>query len=375
MRAFLDMLQRSPAPALHLPHFRERIGDHAFDALLAAGVLERRGVAEWYPCGGPEGEGCPRRVVENPGDDEHPFAAVCGRCPPACETVLLTEEEVEIVAVSEAGLIRALRLALDAEGEMEIDGSLFPHTFSLGRTSWGGAHREAFLALRPWDPGIPAFLASRRSARLPSLVLAPTRWRVQARLADEHGPADRVEIVFLEDVLALEGGRLALRAPVPTGVAEPAAAYQAAPYCMLVDADGARPVDEATYREIAAHADDYDLFLDLLSTTVAGRHRACRRNGDAFEEGSLTHQQAGAYAELMERRRPLRAGELAALNTFGSPDKQVEAARRVLDVKLTRYEWRSSKLLRADDRLAKRYLFQPPEGLRWVLLRPLDGPP
>jgi hypothetical protein len=69
--------------------------------------------------------------------------------------------------------------------------------------------------------------------------------------------------------------------------------------------------------------------------------------------------------------QPLRAGELEVLNSYGSPDKQVEAARRVLDVKVSRYEWRATKLLRGDDRRAKRYLFQPPEGLRWALLKPI----
>ena len=75
----------------------------------------------------------------------------------------------------------------------------------------------------------------------------------------------------------------------------------------------------------------------------------------------------------MLRQQPLRASEIGGLNAFGSPDKQVEAARRALDVKIGRYEWRSTKLLRGDDRRAKRYLFQPPVGLRWVLLRPFEG--
>jgi hypothetical protein len=91
-----------------------------------------------------------------------------------------------------------------------------------------------------------------------------------------------------------------------------------------------------------------------LSTVAAGRYRACRRDDDGFHEDSLTHQQAWAYAELMERRQPLRAGELEVLNSYGSPDKQVEAARRALDVKVSRYEWRSTKLLRGDDRRAVR---------------------
>ena len=152
-------------------------------------------------------------------------------------------------------------------------------------------------------------------------------------------------------------------------MAEPTTPYQVSAYCLLVDPDGTRRIDEATYREVVAG--EHDLLLDLLSTVTAGRYRALRRDDDGFHEDSLTHQQAWAYAELMERRQPLRAGELEALNSYGSPDKQVEAARRALDVKVSRYEWRSTKLLRGDDRRAKRYLFQPPERLRWALLRPI----
>ncbi|PID38066.1 MAG: hypothetical protein CSB49_07520 [Proteobacteria bacterium] len=128
----------------------------------------------------------------------------------------------------------------------------------------------------------------------------------------------------------LDGDRL-VRAQ-PMGVAEPVATYRASAYCLLVDADGPRRIDEATYRELVAGAEGHDLFLDLLSTVAAGRYRACRRDDDGFHEDSLTHQQAWGYAELMERRQPLRAGELEVLNSYGSPDKQVEAARRALDV-------------------------------------------
>ena len=44
-------------------------------------------------------------------------------------------------------------------------------------------------------------------------------------------------------------------------------------------------------------------------------------------------------------------------------------------MKLSRYEWRSTELLRGDTPEAKRYWFRPPEGLRWALLRPLTHVP
>jgi len=67
----------------------------------------------------------------------------------------------------------------------------------------------------------------------------------------------------------------------------------------------------------------------------------------------------------------VRAAEVHALNGVNHPEKLIEAARRELDVKVSRYDWRSTQLLRGDTPEAKRYWFRPPEGLRWALLRPL----
>ena len=61
------------------------------------------------------------------------------------------------------------------------------------------------------------------------------------------------------------------------------------------------------------------------------------------------------------------------MSSYGSPHKQVEAARRVVDVRLGRYQWRSIQLLKEDDRQANRYVFNPPDGLRFAVLRPLIG--
>jgi hypothetical protein len=87
----------------------------------------------------------------------------------------------------------------------------------------------------------------------------------------------------------------------------------------------------------------------------------------------VTAVQAAAYAELMTCGRPVRAPELRSLRGVNNPEKFIEAARVALDMKLGRYDWRSTKLLRGDSPAAKRYCFRPPEGLRWALLQPLVG--
>ncbi len=48
-----------------------------------------------------------------------------------------------------------------------------------------------------------------------------------------------------------------------------------------------------------------------------------------------------------------------------------QASSQELDVKLSRYKWRSTELIRGDTLETKRYWFRPPEDLRWTLLRPL----
>jgi hypothetical protein len=140
---------------------------------------------------------------------------------------------------------------------------------------------------------------------------------------------------------------------------------------MLVAHDGRRAIGEAEYRDLVARCGGFDLFIDTMSKVEAGRYRAVRRLTDGTsEETALTHQQAHAIIELVERRKGLRAAELSALSAYGSPEKQVEAARRAVDVKLGRYQWRAVQLLEGDDRKANRYVFNPPDGFRFAVVRP-----
>ena len=144
-----------------------------------------------------------------------------------------------------------------------------------------------------------------------------------------------VQVIFLEDVVTLKGGALSLtldsNAPAHAEPMAPSVASSPTPsitpYCVFLSGSGERALSEAEYRALIADRERYELLLDLMSTTQGGRYRGYRRAGELHEEVSLTPQQAFAYAELMERREPLRAAELSALNSFGSPNKQVEAVQ------------------------------------------------
>lgn len=377
MRRFLRALQGGVLPEGIIGEFVKQIGEPAFAALVAEGVLVRGDRASTYPCPG-GGSDCPRDVVENPGDPEFPFVAVPPGPEICCPSVRLTAADLETKRASRPALVTLVSRLFRVEGPANLDSPVFRHAHRLGRSRWGGAERDVLFCTSLNGSEAVGHLLARRAMRQPTLVLAHARTRYTSPEVVAHfGRGEVVEVVFLEDCLAIEGDRVVVRGHAVTGVAEPAAVYVARPepFCIVVDQYGRREVDEATYREVASRIESYDLFIDLLTTVRAGRYRSgyTDKNG-LFVETSLTLQQAWAYAELVEQRRPLRAGELHALSAFGASHKQVEAARREVDVKLGRNTWRSTELVAGGDAPSNRYLFKPPDGLRFAVLRPITSP-
>ena len=66
MKPFMRLIQRAFELRMHAAILKREIGADTFDALKKAGVIEPDDPADWYPCTGPEGDGCPMRVVPNP---------------------------------------------------------------------------------------------------------------------------------------------------------------------------------------------------------------------------------------------------------------------------------------------------------------------
>ncbi|MFH0903368.1 MAG: hypothetical protein V2A73_22295 [Pseudomonadota bacterium] len=378
MRRFLELLHRDRRPVLLTTAFRDLIGADVFAALVAADVLRPAGLATTYPC--PRGgDACPRRIVDNPGDPEHPFVAVPGGGMVCCPAVPLRAEELEQHAVFMAGLVRSIRLLFDICGDFDLDNEVFPCTRRIGteKRQHGehGEAREVLLCTWTTHGGFTAFLQARQAMRRPTLVLAPVRahW-LRPGVEENHGPGERVELAFLEDVLGIRDGR-------PCRLERSLAAREAVvesygsrprPFCEVIDGACKRFIGEGEYRDLVAQAGDYDLFLDTMTKAEAGRHPGSRRLGDdAVERVALTNEEAQIVIELVERYAPLRASEIKVLGRFGMPEKRVEAARRAIDIKLGRYQWRAIQTLRGDDREAKRFLFNPPDGFRFAVVRPI----
>jgi hypothetical protein len=367
MHGFLHALQGGQRPGGTRRELVARFGDATVDGLIACGLLVPGPRAAEFPC--PRvGDACPREVIDNPGDPVFPFVAV----PPGvhcCDAVRLTAGDIATWATSRQRLVALVAELFRVRGPANLRDEVFPCAHRLGRAPWRGQEREVLLCTNLNGAAPLAFLLARKAQRQPTLVVAHARTRFTSPDLDAHFGAGEVAVVFLEDELELVGGRVQRRRE--PAAREPIADYGAPAFCVLVNADGARQLDEAAYRDLLASAHDLDLFLDLTRTGSAGRHPTGRREADQLIAGSLTPQQAAAYAELMERQQPLRAGELRALRGVNHPDKLIEAARRELDVKLSRYDWRATQLLRGDTPETKRYWFRPPEGLRWALVRPL----
>lgn len=360
---FFHLLDQAKEPTFHRRDWIARVGEPITGALLRAGVLVARAQAEWYPCGGPWGDGCPRRVVENHGCREHPFVAVCGRDDGSCLEVLLRPGDREVLAASVDGLTRQLRRALRAGGAADTEDAGFPGARRIGERDG----RAVYLALAPHWPAFEAWLAVRGEAvvLVPSLATLPAAVRERFR-------EGAVSLVGLGDALRLADDGLVGAMPERLLVVRDSASakYGAKPptVCVVVDNDGERALTRAEYEALVAGAAMLDLFIDTTVTAAGGGHPAASRVAkDKVRRATLTVHEAAALVELVRTRRALREGDFAGV-TVNAVAKVVERGRRKVDVQLGRYEWRAFHTLRADTPEGKRWQFNPPDNLRHAVV-------
>ncbi len=364
----LRLVEQAKAPTLLASQWRERIGAEVTTLLVRLGVLVEKEATLSHPCGGPWGDGCPRRVVTNHGCASHPFVAVCGRDDGSCSEVLLRPEDRETLQLSVDGLVRVLRRTLGVGGAVEQGDAGFPDARRIGDR----AGRAVFLALSPAFPGFEAWAAARGDA----LVIVPFGLGLATAARDRFGLGQRAEIVLLRDLLRLEAGAIAGELPEPLlSLREPAGQPYGAhsPMCMVVDQDGRRALIAEEYMALVARAAELDLFIDTTITVDGGGHRGVRRDDRGVaEETALTKHEAAALVELISTRKALRAGDFASVGV-NAIDKVVERARSKVDVKQGRYRWRAIHTLAADTPEAKRWQFNPTAEFRFAVTIPV-GP-
>lgn len=344
-------------------------GDEAVEALLRAGAV-RRDAAAWYPCGGPRRLGCPRRVRANSGDPARPFVAVCGQDVPACRTVLLTRQEARTLFVSTAGLGGAVRRLLELEGELAPDDASMPGTLRLGHRRESGGLRDVLLTRAAWEAGFGAMLAERAAHARPALVLAPTATHVPSDLVARYAGHGRVQLAFLEDLLAVRGGELVLAGALEA----PRARETEAPFCRALTDGGEHALGRNAYEALrSSDPPPYDLLLDLLHVAHGRPAEAWSRDAGGHVE--LTRHEAEALAELVERAAPTEARDLACLRAarLHDPVRVVERARQKVDARVSRYGWRAF-VTSGGSGETRAFHFTPPEGFRYACLVPFrDG--
>jgi hypothetical protein len=188
-------------------------------ALRAERVVVDGTPAESLPCG--EGGACARDVRDTwEGRAKRGatlrWLATCGKDARECDDAWLTDADVRTVVVRASALVQLTARLL---GVARVPHDL-PATWgapteprAIGveqRGAGGGASRDVFLSLRPEREVSAAWLALRERAARPALVVVTTTRRLDPELVARHGPMDRVELLALDQALALESGAVAL---------------------------------------------------------------------------------------------------------------------------------------------------------------------
>lgn len=359
MHAFLSLVARHREPVLAPAVLERAIGAELYAFLRKARVIVDRPPARRYGCGGFDGPGCPREVIEDGRDPERPFAAVCGNERPHCPPLRLRADDLAEVGVSLSAFAELLARAYGArEGRVAYDP--VHDRYELGRAG----DRELSFAPSPHARAFEASLISRRG---PSRVLIPTRWRVAPALLSRHGPGERVEVAVLEDELLLEHGAPRVR------LAERAHEAASEGTRVLVCERGEHVLADDEYASLVANRDRLDLFLDLSAPDSAKqvtlRKRAGRGEARAVE---LSTTQARVLFELARRRAPLRPAQLRAISEaqVDAPDKLIERLRQRFDDKLGRTSWRWLHTVPSALPDAKQFVFRPPDGATFALIAP-----
>ena len=372
MRRFLELYQESRSPTLLAPDFRRAIGSETVDALLDSAVLTPVELADWYPCDGAY-PGCPRRIVPNMGDPLHSFVAVCGEPSPMCHAIVVRAENLEQYTTSHEALARTVRRLLRLTGELTLLDDSYPDCVYLGGCSRGERIYDVFLCQAAWDSAFEGLLSDRLQAARRSIVFAPTPRGVPLDLLHRYAPGGHVTLALLVDFVALHEGKVILRPSFDELTVGRRSTTE--PTWTLISHDGRRSIASAEYADLVRRADQFDLFLDSVAAGHSRTYSAGFRDRDhTFHRVKLSVLQMQALTELVSRAIPLRATELRSLQAAGvqNPAKIVDLARRAVDVRLTRYGWRSFHTLAGESSGQKRYVFRPPPALRYACIVSAD---
>jgi len=140
-------------------------------------------------------------------------------------------------------------------------------------------------------------------------------------------------------------------------------------YCCVVTREGTRTLSKAQYDDLVTRQGEYDMFIDGTTRDVA-----CRKGKAAPRQAKLTPKELGMlidYIEAGKRMRPYNTKTGAGCLSRTAACRLFEKARRKVDVKLGRYEYRAFRLHKnATDPKLKAFEFAPPDDLQYCLIVP-----
>lgn len=336
----------------------ERIGEPAWTLLRDHRVLVDLSIPSSYPCGGWEGDGCPREVIHEPTvrHPEHPYLAICGHDGLGCESLRFSAADLARVGTSMGTLARMVATLYGVKDAAPRPIGDFPGVHELGVESGG---RALAFSATPQLRSVRLFLRGVRGAT--SLII-PTRAGVPLDLLERHAPGERVELRVLADEIVIRDGRIVRARPLSPVMTAAR---------VVIDEHGERPLDEAAYSALREELDRLDLFVDLTAPIDADHIAARTREVDgSFRESEITRLQAEALLELARHHRPVRAGRLRTLIDGGIRDKvrHVERMRQAVDVKLGHRRWRFINAIAGDVPEAKTFVFAPVSGAKYSLV-------
>jgi hypothetical protein len=153
--------------------------------------------------------------------------------------------------------------------------------------------------------------------------------------------------------------------------AKPASAKESrkSAYCRMVTRDGTRTLKKAQYDELLRRRGKYDMFIDAMTGEAM-----CRQGKAKPCTAKLTPKERGILIDFMETGKLMRPYNTKTGTTCLSRDaacRLFEKARRKVDVRLGRYEYRAFRLHKnATNPTLKAFEFAPPDDLQYCLIVP-----
>lgn len=198
----------------------------------------------------------------------------------------------------------------------------------------------------------------------PLVLLPMSRW-VSPDLAQTYSGRAKLELAFLEHRLQFDEGHLTWFEPEavePAPGVDDGAAFATA-------FDGGRPrllTLEEYQRELKEKIGEVDVLIDI----AVSKRRNCRTgrkdaNGEYNEEWMPTAQ-AKMLARLVLGQRAMRPAQLR--KGVGNHDKLFDRARGRFEQPPSKSAWRYFLNVPGETAAEKQYVFQPPEGTKYLVL-------